>query len=94
MISPTAARQWVLVLTLLLGQWLAAVHPSEHPGLAPDVECATCVHGHHLDPGLTAWAAPSFHVAGHERAAPVRLPLRAQRLVLRKPIRGPPPPTL
>lgn len=81
----------VLAATLLLGQWLAAAHDSEH-GLQPGAAhaCAVCVYSHGAGSGLLptllsltleiSGDAPETTAAGNPLAATRR----------NHPIRGPP----
>lgn len=54
-------RPWILLAAVLIGQWLAVAHASEHAVLQSDVSCAYCISG--AGPALlpvTAAAALTF----------------------------------
>lgn len=88
----TLPRTMLFALALILGQWLALAHASEHPALQPDkAGCELCLHVHQLGTAAPAGSAAPVAITAHEapslavapratRGAPPRL----------HPIRGPP----
>lgn len=57
---PRPIRPLVLAVALILGQWLALAHATEHLGVADEPLCEVCLHAKRLDaPGVTAVSVAS-----------------------------------
>ncbi|MCK5770116.1 hypothetical protein [Algiphilus sp.] len=59
-------RTLILAIALVLGQWLALAHATEHLGAADEPLCEVCLHAKRLDaPGIAAVPVASCdrHVA-------------------------------
>ncbi len=90
---PGIMRSALLALTLVLGQWLALAHLSEHPTLqAEKPGCELCLHVQQLGSAAPTIIGQAPVVAGHE------VPSQTARTSVHRappqlyPIRGPPHP--
>jgi len=90
---PTRPRHlWLLVLTLVVGQWLAVVHGIQHELNAGEqlVACELCAVGHASAGPPPASLAPSLPPLALEGPPAARLAPTARPSLRTPPSRGPP----
>lgn len=80
----------LLALAVLAGQWVCAVHESDHALQNAATTCATCAAAHGAGAGVLP-AAPAIVIAGAVEAPVIRLAATCTAVTVRlHPIRGPP----
>ncbi len=85
------SRQWLLILTLLVGQWLAVAHTHSHPALELEQACEICVHAAGIGSGALVGKAPALPLAPKSEAPLVAVTAVIQTAVVAQTrIRGPP----
>lgn len=84
-------QRLLLILTLVVGQWLAVAHAHGHASLAVDQVCQICLHAPGIDTGALAGKPPALPAAPRAEApAPVRSQAAAHIVSRYTRIRGPP----
>lgn len=84
-------KQWLLILTLLVGQWLAVAHTHSHPALELEQACEICVHAAGIGSGALVGQPPALPPAPKSEAPLVAVTTVVQTAVVAQArIRGPP----
>lgn len=84
-------KQWLLILTLLVGQWFLVAHTHSHPALDLDQVCEVCVHAAGLDSGALAGKPAALSLSATQEAPSSAIQWVAIPSSIQLPnIRGPP----
>lgn len=84
-------KHWLLILTLLVGQWLAVAHTHSHPALEIEQACEVCIHAAGVGSGALAGQPPALPTAPKAEAPLIAItPVVETAVVAQARIRGPP----
>jgi hypothetical protein len=84
-------KHWLLILTLLVGQWLAVAHTHSHPALELEQVCEVCVHAAGIGSGALVGQPPALPLAPKSEAPLIAVATVVETAVVAQArIRGPP----
>lgn len=84
-------KQWLLILTLLVGQWLVVAHTHSHPAIELEQACEVCVHAAGIGSGALAGQPAALpHAPKSEAPLIASVAVVQTAVVAQARIRGPP----